>query len=595
MTIMLGIIVKILLFVSVKCENIHLEKISNLFVPASFTESGAPVYSLGSGSAEQLTYDPRDRIVYVVGASKLSAIDVSNVESPRIVYNKMMGNFDPTDVEFCGDHVMVTLDNNQDRIGGRLVVFKKYNPRTGTMETVLNITVGPLPDMLKPTSDCRTILIALEAEAFARDGDLVDPEGGIGLLKFPTGNISADNYSYKSLHFHNFNDRWNELSNTGVRFIYKGQNNTFSQDLEPEYITFSKDEKTAYVCLQENNAIAVVNLETENVTAIHGLGFKNWSNFKLDASDRDNGIHIRALPVYGMYQPDAIYMIKVNDVEYLITANEGDSKDYSGFPLNTEGFSEEIRAADADIAENSEVREWMLQNDVSNISQLLDKSVLGRLQITKETGRLSNGTFEKLYSFGGRGFSIWRVDTMSLVYDSGNDIEDTHAQLRPDLFNAQPETDTVIKNTVDSRSDNKGPESESLTVGHVGNKALIFIGHERPGSISIYSVDGNIASPRFESVYWDIQDSDLTWTHAFNQNSIGSIDPEDLKYIAPNDSPNGRPLLLVAGSVSGTVSILEVKGIQFDNTRSNGSHEYIEKALLLLMSALWFFLYPNLR
>ena len=33
----------------------------------------------------------------------------------------------------------------------------------------------------------------------------------------------------------------------------------------------------------------MVNLETENVTAIHGLGFKNWSNFKLDASDRDNG------------------------------------------------------------------------------------------------------------------------------------------------------------------------------------------------------------------------------------------------------------------------------------------------------------------
>ena len=66
-TMMVGIIVQILLFVSVTCENIHLEKISNLFVPASFTESGAPVYSLGSGSAEQLTYDPRDKIIYVVG------------------------------------------------------------------------------------------------------------------------------------------------------------------------------------------------------------------------------------------------------------------------------------------------------------------------------------------------------------------------------------------------------------------------------------------------------------------------------------------------------------------------------------------------
>ena len=64
---MVGIIVQILLFVSVECEKIHLEKISNLFVPASFTESGEPVYSLGSGSAEQLTYDPRDKIIYVVG------------------------------------------------------------------------------------------------------------------------------------------------------------------------------------------------------------------------------------------------------------------------------------------------------------------------------------------------------------------------------------------------------------------------------------------------------------------------------------------------------------------------------------------------
>lgn len=44
--------------------------------------------------------------------------------------------------------------------------------------------------------------------------------------------------------------RWKTLSETGVRFIYKEQNNKFSQDLEPEYVTFSKDEKKAYICLQ---------------------------------------------------------------------------------------------------------------------------------------------------------------------------------------------------------------------------------------------------------------------------------------------------------------------------------------------------------
>lgn len=44
---------------------------------------------------------------------------------------------------------------------------------------------------------------------------------------------------------------------------------------------------------------------------------------------------------------------------------------------------------------------------------------------------------------------------MSLVYDSGSDVEDTHAQARPDLFNAQLKAGKKIKNTIDYRSDNK--------------------------------------------------------------------------------------------------------------------------------------------
>lgn len=69
-------------------------------------------------------------------------------------------------------------------------------------------SVGPLPDMILPTSDCRTVLIALEAEAFARNGTLVNPEGGVGLLKFQSTNISTTSYSYKRLNFHNFDNRY---------------------------------------------------------------------------------------------------------------------------------------------------------------------------------------------------------------------------------------------------------------------------------------------------------------------------------------------------------------------------------------------------
>lgn len=62
--------------------------------------------------------------------------------------------------------------------------------------------------MVLPTSDCRTVLIALEAEAFARNGTLVDLEGGVGLFKFQSTNISTTNYSYKRLNFHNFDNRY---------------------------------------------------------------------------------------------------------------------------------------------------------------------------------------------------------------------------------------------------------------------------------------------------------------------------------------------------------------------------------------------------
>lgn len=74
------------------------------------------------------------------GAAKINVIDISQVDNPRIVFHQYMGDFDPTDVEFCGDHVFVSLDNNQDREKGRLVVFKKYDTKANTLESVLNIT-----------------------------------------------------------------------------------------------------------------------------------------------------------------------------------------------------------------------------------------------------------------------------------------------------------------------------------------------------------------------------------------------------------------------------------------------------------------------
>src|SRR5690606_21535707 len=101
-----------------------------------------------------------------------------------------------------------------------------------------------------------------------------------------------------------------------------------AESLEPEYITVAQDGSEAYVALQENNAIAVLDLTDNSIDRIFGLGFKNHSipGNELDASDED-GVNIKNWPVMGMYMPDAIASYTVNGVSYLVTANEGDSRE----------------------------------------------------------------------------------------------------------------------------------------------------------------------------------------------------------------------------------------------------------------------------
>ena len=48
--------------------------------------------------------------------------------------------------------------------------------------------------------------------------------------------------------------RWADYVSRGVRWVWRGEgagiNNTFSQDLEPEYVTLDDAETKAYVALQ---------------------------------------------------------------------------------------------------------------------------------------------------------------------------------------------------------------------------------------------------------------------------------------------------------------------------------------------------------
>ena len=44
--------------------------------------------------------------------------------------------------------------------------------------------------------------------------------------------------------------RFQELAQTGVRWVYRGGNTKFSDDLEPEYVTLNDDQTKAFVGFQ---------------------------------------------------------------------------------------------------------------------------------------------------------------------------------------------------------------------------------------------------------------------------------------------------------------------------------------------------------
>jgi len=55
---------------------------------------------------------------------------------------------------------------------------------------------------------------------------------------------------------------------------------------------------------------------------------------------------MQSYPVFGMYQPDAITLIRHNEVDYIVSANEGDSKEYG------DDFNEEPRVKDLMLSSN---------------------------------------------------------------------------------------------------------------------------------------------------------------------------------------------------------------------------------------------------
>jgi hypothetical protein len=366
-------------------------------------------------------------------------------------------------------------------------------------------------------------------EGEPNDAYTIDPEGSISIIDVS----NPFTPTVRTADFRAFNSRAAELRTAGVRIF--GPNATVAQDLEPEYITVSADGRTAWVALQENNALALVDIPSATVGQIVPLGYKNHgvAGSGIDASDRDNRINIQPWPVLGMYQPDAIASFNVNGETFIISANEGDARAYTG-------FNEEARVSTLTLAP-------ALLNNALCGGPCNTADRLGRLQVTNTLGRnATTGQYDALYAFGTRSFSVWSA-TGQQVYDSGDELERRTAALFPGNFNASNDN-----NTFDDRSDNKGPEPEGVVVARFGTKNYAFIGLERIGGVMVYDLS-NPRAPVFVT-YINTRD----FTQPVTSAASGDRGPEGLTIIPASSSPTGTPLLVVANETSGTTAVIRI-------------------------------------
>ncbi|TYK64539.1 collagen-like protein [Colwellia echini] len=461
------------------------------------------------------------------------------------------------------DLLALAVEGSVKQENGAILFYSLSALGEGTF--IKAVEAGALPDMVTFTQDGLKVLVANEGEPNTDYSN--DPEGSITVIAvtdampadvattinmttdmvFSDDNLDSDDYDTDE-------KRMELLAKSGVKFAGPA-GNTAAKDLEPEYITVSADSKMAYVSLQENNAIGIINLDDLTIE-VKALGYKDWGKYQLDFSNTDEVPSFKSVQgLYGLYQPDTLASYTWNGSTFIISANEGDSRDY-------DAYTEEYRIKDLeDDLGKTLSTELQMQYDETG-----GKDYLGRLKVTAALGDADDdGEFEKLFTYGARSFSIWDQNA-NLVFDSGDDFGKISSAILGNNFNA-----AHTENKGDNRSDDKGGEPEAIEVGEIGDRTYAFIAQERAGDLFVYDITNpfNTAfvahyNNRDFTVDFELDDG-LTepcdpaeGMDCTDVNMAGDLGPESIKFISAENSPTANPLLIIGNEVSGTVTVYQV-------------------------------------
>ena len=481
------------------------------------------------GVAEIVKFNKENNCMYLV-SGKTQTLDIVKVNadgSTELVKKVDIAALGTANGFSAGDITSVDVNTGRDLVA--IAVQNADYTDNGVIVTldyegnfVAKYEAGVQPDMVTFSPNGNCILSANEGEP--REGyEATDPMGSVTV-------VDLNSKTVQTITFETFDSSRAQLVENGV-LLKSGA--APSVDLEPEFIAVSSDSKTAYVTLQENNAVAALDLTSGTWKYVKGLGFKDHSaeGNALDL-DQDGKIDIRNEAVYGVYMPDGISVVTIGGKDYLITANEGDAREWGDYE-NID--SDKLVLSDGEKAGKK--------------IEYLD---------TSKTDGLESG---KTYILGGRSFSIWNADTLKQVFDSGDDFEVITAAEFPKHFNSGHD-----EAGLDKRSHKKGVEPESVSVLETNGKIYAIVGLERMGGIMVYDI-----SDPDKAVYADYLNVRGFSETVTDLDCLGDLGPEGICTISAEDSPTGNAMILVANEISGTVTVAQIEKVVLDDNDNSGS------------------------
>ena len=512
-------------------------------------------FNVDGGVMEIISYSQKTGYAYAVNGQSgvLAVIDLSKInenevlegididikgivekEDPAFIY----GDMTSVSVSSSGDKLALALQDERYDANGRVAIFDCRED--GSVVYLFMVEAGVQPDMVLFVGD-DLVLSADEGEPRAGFGEgIMDPAGSVTI-------VDVAGRKSNIVGFSSFDDdaSLKALDKSGV-LVMNGK--LPSVDFEPEYIAYSDGK--AYVTLQEANAIAVLDVETGSFDGVYPLGFEDYGKYPVDIDKKDDAYSPISYPgLYGIRMADGISAFTSNGSTYLVTANEGDAREWGDEEEGTFYISEDERDfSDGDTSPLS---------IVSKVNGNLDGKV-----VFFKSGDFSGLDENSEYIFGGRSFTIYKVTGNGLeeVFTSGNDLEEISFEAYPEYYNASNDNSSL-----DDRSGKKGVEAESVATGVVDGRKYAFVALERIGGVVVYDVT-DVENVSFVT-YVNTRDFEtvVPGSEVYEDGELdkwvtgGDVAPEGLCFVSSQSSPNGKALLLVASEVSGTVAVFEIE------------------------------------